>query len=227
MLIALSPLMLMVAIAIKLESEGPVFFKQVRIGKNRRSWSRRSMASRRAAAAEKRQSTIREADGEDKEDERRQTNLGKPFVLYKFRTMCVGANCKHPELHCHYETQDQEEIFFKVKEDPRRTRLGLFLSRSSMDELPNLFNVILGDMSMVGPRPEVREMLKYYKDDQRIKFDVRPGVTSLAKVNGRDELNLHETLEYDVEYVKKQSFLLDTKIFIKTIWVVLLQKGVY
>ena len=111
--------------------------------------------------------------------------------------------------------------------DPRVTSLGLILRRTSLDELPQLINVIKGDMSLVGPRPEIPEMLKYYRSEQRKKFQVKPGVTGLSQVRGRGLLGFQETQKLDVEYVEKKTLWLDFKIIMKTLKVTFLRIGAF
>lgn len=115
---------------------------------------------------------------------------------------------------------DPDNFVFQEKDDPRITNSGRFLRKTSLDELPQLLNIINGTMSLVGPRPEVPEIVQQYTSEQRTRLDMPPGVTGLAQVNGRSELTLAETLRYDVQYVKDWSFWLDVKILIKTFFVV-------
>lgn len=150
---------------------------------------------------------------------------GKPYTIYKFRTMVQNADAlmkKRLE-----KVKDLENFVFQEKDDPRITRSGRFLRKTSLDELPQLLNILIGNMSLVGPRPEVPELVKLYTPEQQQRLNVLPGVTGLAQVNGRSELTLGETMAYDLEYVRIWSFWLDLKILWKTIFVVFSGKGAY
>jgi len=122
---------------------------------------------------------------------------------------------------------DPATFIFQEKDDPRITNSGRFLRKTSLDELPQLLNIINGTMSIVGPRPEVPEITEQYTQEQCVRLDMPPGVTGLAQVNGRSELTLSQTLEYDIEYVKKWNFWLDIKILFKTVKVVFSGKAAY
>ena len=111
-------------------------------------------------------------------------------------------------------------------EDPRVRRGGRFIRRTSLDELPNLVNVLKGDMSLVGPRPEIPEMIPYYGDAAGTVLSVKPGITSLAKLLGRDHLNFAETLDLDVQYVRDRSLALDFRILFGTVWLVLTGRSI-
>lgn len=160
----------------------------------------------------------------------RQTRVGQhgvPFTLYKFRGMYTDARERFPELYAYrYSADEVQTLVFHPPEDPRVTRVGRFLRRTSIDELPNLWNVLKGDMSLVGPRPEIPEMLPYYGDARDLILSAKPGVTSPAKADGRDELTFAETLELDLEYAKHQSLWLDLRVLGKTLVAVLRQDGV-
>lgn len=132
------------------------------------------------------------------------------FTLYKFRTM-TDAKGENGEL---------------LPDDKRLTKFGLFLRSTSLDELPELINIIKGDMSFVGPRPLLTEYLDLYNEEQRHRHDVRPGLTGLAQVNGRNLLGWEERFNYDIEYVKNINFSEDIKIIFKTIFLVVTRKGV-
>ena len=134
----------------------------------------------------------------------------KEFTLYKFRTM-TDAKGENGEL---------------LPDDKRLTKFGLFLRSTSLDELPELINIIKGDMSFVGPRPLLTEYLDLYNEEQRHRHDVRPGLTGLAQVNGRNLLGWEERFNYDIEYVKNINFSEDIKIIFKTIFLVVTRKGV-
>ncbi len=153
----------------------------------------------------------------------RQQRLGRGaecFSFFKLRTMYVDARLRWPELYAYdYSPTELEGLHFKVERDPRVTPQGQWLRPSSLDELPNFWNVIKGDMALVGPRPEIPEMLPYYSGEMLLKFSVRPGVTGLAQVSGRGRLSFFKTVEYDLEYVRKRSFLFDLRI----IWLTLVK----
>jgi len=169
----LAPVFLIIAIAIKLDSPGPVFFRQERVGKD-----------------------------------------GRIFRIFKFRTMVQNATA-HP---LGYHTHDG---------DPRVTRVGRFLRQYSLDELPQFFNILVGDMSLVGPRPTLAYQVEKYNDFQRRRLLVRPGVTGLAQINGRNQLTWPQRIERDVWYVDHWSYGLDLKILWQTVGVVLRREGVY
>ncbi len=172
-IIIVSPIFLIVAIAIKIDSKGPIIFKQKRLGKN-----------------------------------------GKEFDIYKFRSMIVGA----------------EKIgtgVYSKKDDNRVTRVGKFIRMTSIDELPQLVNILKGEMSFIGPRPVLTyHPWKYedYTEEQLKRFEVRPGVTGWAQIHGRKQLEWDKRIKYDVEYAEKVNFILDIKIFLITIYKVLLMK---
>jgi lipopolysaccharide/colanic/teichoic acid biosynthesis glycosyltransferase len=153
---------------------------------------------------------------------------GRLFRFYKFRTMYVDAPERYPELYAYrFEDAELPELYFKLPVDPRCTRVGRRLRRTSLDELPNLFNVLRGDMSFVGPRPEIPQMMPYYEPEQLCKFAVKPGMTGLAQVSGRNILRFVETNAKDVEYVQNRSASLDLKVLFKTVGVVVLMMGAH
>jgi exopolysaccharide biosynthesis polyprenyl glycosylphosphotransferase len=164
--------MLIIAILIKLDSKGPVFFRQKRVGKN-----------------------------------------GKEFLIYKFRTMVKDAPKVGPIL--------------TEKDDPRITKVGKLLRKTSLDELPQLLNVLKGEMSLVGPRPEIPEIVKDYTPWQRQVLRVKPGITGIAQINGREENDIPKKLRLDMYYIKHQSLGLDLKILFQTIPEVIKQRGAY
>lgn len=177
-LIVLSPVLLIVALLIKLTSPGPVLFKQGRVGQNKRR-----------------------------------------FNIYKFRTMVVDAEKKMKELE---HLNEVSGPVFKIKQDPRITPIGKFLRKTSIDELPQLINVVKGDMSLVGPRPlPVRDYEGFSEDWHRRRFSVRPGITCLWQVSGRSSLPFEKWMELDMQYIDKWSFWLDLKILARTIPAVL------
>lgn len=150
---------------------------------------------------------------------------GKLYTIYKFRTMIQNADdLMKSKLE---KVTDLENFVFQEKDDPRVTRSGKFLRKTSLDEVPQLLNIFRGNMSLVGPRPEVLDIVKHYTPEQRRRHDVLPGVTGWAQVNGRGELTLAETLAYDLDYVRRWSFWLDLVILWKTLFVVFTGKGAY
>lgn len=186
-LILYSPLILLIAIWIKIDSPGSVIFSQTRIGKNQ-----------------------------------------KPFTFYKFRTMWKDAREKYPELYKYeYSETEIKKVKFKNSNDPRITRAGTYLRMISLDELPNLINVLKGDMNFVGPRPEIPEMIKYYKPHQMKRFTVKPGITGLAQVSGRGLLSVQKMIQYDILYVRKKTICLDIYLFWKTTFVVIKAWGAF
>ena len=172
-LLLTSPLLLAAAIAIKLDTRGPVFYRQGRVGKD-----------------------------------------GVPFELWKLRTMVVGA--EHIGAGLYIEDRD-----------PRITRAGRALRRLSLDELPNLFNVLQGDMAIVGPRPTVQAQVDRYTPHQRRRLEVRPGITGWAQVNGRTSLSWPERIELDVWYVDHRSLALDLRILARTVKLLATGQGLY
>jgi len=151
---------------------------------------------------------------------------GGTFRFAKFRTMYVDARERFPELYSYSYTHDDiQSMKFKLPEDPRLTRVGRWLRRTSLDELPNLFNVLLGHMTLVGPRPEIPEMVHYYTPQQLKKFSVKPGLTGLAQTRGRNILTFQQTLSADLEYVATRSLTLDLRILVRTLWTVAVQFG--
>jgi len=149
---------------------------------------------------------------------------GRPFTMAKFRSMVVGADKMKDEL------LDQDEsggVIFKMKRDPRVTRVGCIIRKLSIDELPQLWNVFKGDMSLVGPRPPVpREVAEYEYSDRR-RLDAIPGITCIWQVSGRSDINFEGQVKLDVQYIENQSFWGDIKLLFKTIPAVLFGKGAY
>lgn len=181
------PLMILIAIWIKVDSPGKVIFSQIRVGKKQ-----------------------------------------KEFLFFKFRTMYEDANKRHPDLYRYEYSKDEiETMKFKIENDPRITKAGSYLRSTSLDELPNLINVIKGNMNLIGPRPEIPEMIKYYKPWQMEKFSVKPGITGLAQINGRGFLTFQSTIEYDIMYIKKKNIQLDFIIFWKTLIAVVKAIGAF
>ncbi|MCW5848745.1 MAG: sugar transferase [Anaerolineae bacterium] len=178
-----APLLLLIAILIKLDSPGPVIFKQQRVGENCRL-----------------------------------------FWMYKFRTMVADADKRLAEV---VKRTGDGVVVHKVKGDPRVTRIGFWLRRTSLDELPQLFNVLKGEMSLVGPRPEMPWLVEQYKAWQRKRFSVPPGITGWWQVNGRSDRPMHLHTEDDLYYIQNYSFFLDVHILLKTIGTVVRGKGAY
>jgi exopolysaccharide biosynthesis polyprenyl glycosylphosphotransferase len=182
-LIFVSPLMAGVALLVKLDSPGPVFFKQTRVGK----W-------------------------------------GKTFPCYKFRSMYIDAEERKAELMA---LNEADGVVFKMKNDPRVTRVGSVIRKLSIDELPQLFNVIKGEMSLVGPRPPVPSEVSQYEFDQIRRLESIPGITGLQQVSGRSNLDFKRWVELDLEYIAEQSLMKDIEILLKTIPAVLFSRGAY
>jgi len=155
---------------------------------------------------------------------------GREFKVLKFRSMYPDAEERLKKiLEEDPKAREEWEKTFKLKNDPRVTPIGKFLRKTSLDELPQFFNVLKGDMSVVGPRPVVKEELeKYYKDKAKYYLSVKPGITGYWQVEGRSDVeDYQERVNMDVWYVENQSFLLDLKIILKTVWVMLTGKGAY
>lgn len=153
---------------------------------------------------------------------------GKLFPCYKFRTMCVDSQERLAQLLAtDAEARAEWERDFKLKNDPRITKSGAFLRKTSLDELPQVFNVLRGEMSLVGPRPIVQEELERYGKYAKEYMSVKPGITGLWQVSGRNNISYEERVSLDVDYVQNSSMLLDLKILWKTFAVVLAKKGAY
>jgi lipopolysaccharide/colanic/teichoic acid biosynthesis glycosyltransferase len=150
------------------------------------------------------------------------------FGFVKFRTMYVDAKQRFPELYAYsYDDETIKNLKFKLDPDPRLTPLGRLLRKTSLDELPNFWNVLRGDMALVGPRPEIPEMLPYYKGSMMDKFGVKPGVTGLAQVSGRGYLSFLDTVALDVDYVRQRSVTCDMRILARTVKKVLASDGAF
>lgn len=148
---------------------------------------------------------------------------GRLFTFYKFRTLYVDAKERFPDLYAYrYSSDEIMTLQFKRDVDPRVTPAGRWLRRSTLDELPNLWNLVKGDIALVGPRPEIPEMLQHYRPDELVKFSVKPGLTGMAQTHGRNKLRFRETNAYDVDYVRRRSVLLDIRLVLRTVWVLLL-----
>ena len=168
-----SPLLVLAGLAIRLESRGPAFYRQRRVGRH-----------------------------------------GVPFELWKLRTMVPGAEAMGAGIYL-------------VEGDPRITRVGRLLRRLSLDELPNLLNVLKGDMAIVGPRPTIQEQVDRYTERQRRRLEVKPGITGWAQVNGRTSLPWPDRIELDVWYVENRSFWLDLRILARTVRLLATGHGLY
>ena len=174
-LIVLSPILLIIAIAIKMDSKGPIFFKQDRVGKDERI-----------------------------------------FSMYKFRSMVVNAE----ELKKSLEKENEMSgPMFKIKKDPRITRVGRFIRKTSIDELPQLINVLKGNMSLVGPRPSLPKEVEAFEPWMKERLTVLPGLTCIWQVSGRNNIPFKEWMELDIKYVRERSYFLDLKLIFKTIFV--------
>ncbi|HEX5895853.1 MAG TPA: sugar transferase [Thermoleophilaceae bacterium] len=173
LLLVAAPLLALAALAIRLESRGPVFYRQLRVGRD-----------------------------------------GDPFELWKLRTMVPGAESMGAGIYV-------------LEGDPRITRTGRLLRRFSLDELPNLVNVLRGEMAIVGPRPTVQEQVDRYTDRQRRRLEVKPGITGWAQINGRTSLSWPERIELDVWYVEHRSMRLDLRILARTARMLATGHGLY
>ena len=142
---------------------------------------------------------------------------GRVFTFFKFRTMYADARQRFPELYDYsFDSAELSKRYYKQADDPRNTRLGVIIRQTTLDELPNLINVIKGEASIVGPRPELPEMIRHYRPEELVKFRVKPGLTCLAACTGRNTLTIDEQIRADVDYVMDQSFKLDLWIIAKT-----------
>jgi lipopolysaccharide/colanic/teichoic acid biosynthesis glycosyltransferase len=158
-----------------------------------------------------------------------QTRLGrngKPFKIFKLRGMYVDARERFPELYDYSHNRDLD-FHFHYSSDPRVTSAGRFLRRASIDELPNLWNVLIGDMSLVGPRPEIPDILAMYGPYRDAYLSVKPGITCRSKITGRDALTKRESIEFDLQYIRNQGFAEDFFILWETARNVLSRRDVY
>lgn len=182
LLVLLAPLLVLVALIIKLDSEGPIFFIQERVGFNKRR-----------------------------------------FRMFKFRTMLSDAEARMKEIE---HLNEKSGPIFKIKNDPRITRVGRWLRRTSIDELPQLVNVLFGDMSVVGPRPlSVRDAIRMEVAWQKRRFSVKPGLTCLWQVSGRSNLSFEQWMQLDLEYIDRWSLVLDVLILLRTVPAILMARG--
>lgn len=181
LIVCSAPLLLLVAMAVKISSPGPVIFKQVRVGLN-----------------------------------------GRKFTMYKFRTMVDGAEGLKDSLAQHNEAG---KILFKIRHDPRITDLGRIMRRTSLDELPQFWNVLKGEMSLVGPRPPVPSEVSKYTSKMFDRLSVKPGITGIWQVSGRSEIAHRRAFALDIWYAQRWSFVLDMMILLNTIKAVLSRRG--
>ncbi|MFP4439697.1 MAG: exopolysaccharide biosynthesis polyprenyl glycosylphosphotransferase [Chloroflexaceae bacterium] len=149
---------------------------------------------------------------------------GRNFTCYKFRSMYIDAEQRLQELLARNEADGP---VFKMKHDPRITRVGRFIRKTSLDELPQIFNVLKGDMSLVGPRPAIEREVERYTFEQSRRLHAVPGITGLQQVSGRSDLDFHRWIELDLQYISEQSVWQDIKILLKTIPAVIWTKGAY
>ncbi|MCC7383744.1 MAG: sugar transferase [Deltaproteobacteria bacterium] len=175
------PIMILVALAVRIESKGPIFFKQVRSGRN-----------------------------------------GRKFTMYKFRSMVVDAEAKKAQL---MHLNEMSGPVFKIRSDPRITKVGAFIRKTSLDELPQLFNIVRGDMSLVGPRPPLPSEVDQYKPWQRRRLSVKPGLTGLWQVSGRNNIDFEDWMKLDLRYIDDWSLWLDVKILLRTVPAVFFKSG--
>ena len=174
-IIFLSPILLLTAIAIKMNSKGPVIFTQERIGYR-----------------------------------------GKKFNMYKFRSMVCNAEDLKESL---MKKNEMSGPMFKIKKDPRITTVGKFIRKTSIDELPQLFNVIKGEMSLVGPRPNLPKEVRAFTEYQKQKLLAKPGLTCYWQVSGRSNIDFEQWMELDIKYIYERGILLDIKLILKTVLV--------
>jgi len=184
LLIILMPLFMIIMLLIYINSPGPVFYKQTRVGR----W-------------------------------------GKLFTMWKFRSMYLDADKRLKEIMA--ENEMTGGVIFKMKNDPRIIPIGRFIRKASIDELPQLWNVLKGDMSLVGPRPALPSEVNQYSLQDRQRLEVIPGITCIWQVSGRSNIPFPQQVELDTEYIQSQSLLLDLKLLLKTIPAVLLSRGAY
>ena len=149
---------------------------------------------------------------------------GRRFRFYKFRSMYVDAERRLSELQLQNEVDGP---VFKIRKDPRISKVGAFLRRSSLDELPQLINVLKGEMSLVGPRPPLPREVEQYRPSDKIRLSVKPGLTCLWQIRGRSTLGFETWMEYDREYISNVSLWVDLSILVRTVWAVLSTRGAY
>ena len=183
-IVLLAPVFIFVAIWLKLDSPGPLIYRQVRIGLH-----------------------------------------GRPFYFYKFRSMYVDSEARRLALE--KENESKDGVIFKMKNDPRITRCGRFIRKYSIDETPQFFNVLLGDMSLVGPRPPLPSEVAQYTLDDRKRLEILPGITCIWQISGRSDIPFREQVVLDKEYIRGQGFWKDVLILFKTIPAVMSGRGAY
>ncbi len=154
----------------------------------------------------------------------RMTKNGKVFTMYKFRSMCIEAESMLPNLQCANEVDGP---VFKIKDDPRITKIGKFIRKTSIDELPQLINILKGDMSIVGPRPPLPNEVKQYNEYQMQRLSVKSGLTCYWQCSGRNELSFDKWVELDLKYINEMSILTDIKIILMTVVSVFKRNGAY
>ena len=182
-LILLSPIIAIVACAVKFTSKGPIFFSQKRVGKN-----------------------------------------GELFEMYKFRSMVVNAEELKEKLE---EQNEMSGPMFKIKDDPRVTKVGKFIRKTSIDELPQLWNILKGDMSLVGPRPSLPKEVEQFDNWMFKRLSVRPGLTCYWQVSGRNNIDFEDWMKLDVKYVDERNFWIDIKLIFKTVFVLFGDKNAH
>ena len=180
-IILISPVMIIVAIWIKLDSKGPIFFAQNRVGRD-----------------------------------------GKKFMMYKFRSMCSDAECLLGGLK---EENEMSGPMFKMKDDPRITKVGKFVRKTSIDELPQLFNILKGEMSLVGPRPSLPKEVVQFTAFQQQRLIAKPGLTCYWQVRGRSDISFKEWMKMDVEYIEERNTFIDISLIFKTVGVLFGDEG--
>lgn len=152
----------------------------------------------------------------------RLTENGTPFKMYKFRSMCMDAEIKFSEVQ---KNNKSDGIAFKSDEDPRITKIGKFIRKTSIDELPQLFNIVRGDMSVIGPRPPLPREVVLYTPEHMNRLIVKGGLSCICQVEGRSDMPFNEWIKSDIEYIKNRSFLFDVKLFFKMISAVIFGRG--
>ncbi|NMC83636.1 MAG: sugar transferase [Armatimonadetes bacterium] len=182
-LVLLSPLLALIALWVKMDSQGPVLFKQLRIGRHQ-----------------------------------------KPFYCLKFRSMTVDAEARRRELE---HLNEVDGPVFKIRDDPRVTRAGRILRKLSLDEFPQLWNVMTGEMTLVGPRPPLPAEVEKYEPWMLQRLEVTPGITCFWQISGRSNVTFDEWMRMDLDYIRQCSIMTDIKILVRTIPAVLFGKGAY